>query len=298
MGPLGPPSGDPPALDDVAGWKAYAAEADGFMRTMLPESPAGFSGSVEERTVGECTVYVATPDAVGADDRRVYLDIHGGAWILGGGDLCRRTATMAALQTGARTWAVDYRMPPDHPFPTPLDDCLAAYRALLEERRPEEIIVGGASAGGDLTGALVLRAPDEGPRLPPALVINTGAFDLTGAGDSMQTNAGLDTLLDGGDSAAMSLYAGGHPLDEPYISPLYGDLTGFPPTILLTGTRDLLLSDNVRMHRALRRAGVDAELHVWEAAAHGGFLGMAPEDQERFGEVRRFVDRHWATVPA
>ena len=80
---------------------------------------------------------------------------------------------------------------------------------------------------------------------------------------------------------------------DPYISPLFGDLSGFPPTILLTGTRDLLLSDNVRMHRRLRAAGVDAELHVWEAAGHGGFLGMAPEDAERFGEVRRFVDEHW-----
>jgi len=299
MGRLGPPArGESPALDDVAGWKAYVAEADGFMRTMFGAAGDDFPGTIEERTVDECTVYVATPDSVGADDRRAYLDIHGGAWILGGGDLCRRTGTMAALQSGARTWAVDYRMPPDHPFPTPLEDCVAAYRALLEERRPEEVIVGGTSAGGNLAGALVLRARDEGLPLPAAVVINTGAFDLTGASDSWQTNAGLDNLLDGGDSSAMSLYAGGHPLDEPYISPLYGDLTGFPPTILLTGTRDLLLSDNVRMHRALRRAGVDAELHVWEAAAHGGFLGLAPEDQERFGEVRRFVDRHWATVTA
>jgi acetyl esterase/lipase len=298
MGRLGPPAGEPPALDDVAGWKAYVAEADGFMRTMLPETPAGFTGSIEERTVGECTVYVATPDAVRADDRRVYLDIHGGAWILGGGDLCKRTGAMGAVQTGARTWAVDYRMPPDHPYPTPLDDCVATYRALLEERRPEEVIVGGASAGGNLAGALVLRARDEGLPLPAAVVINTGAFDLTAASDSWQTNRGLDNLLQGGDTSQMELYAGGYPLDDPYISPLHADLTGFPPTILLTGTRDLLLSDNVRMHRALRRAGVDAELHVWEAAAHGGFLGMAPEDQERMGEVRRFVDHHWATVTA
>jgi acetyl esterase/lipase len=170
--------------------------------------------------------------------------------------------------------------------------------ALLEERRPEEVIVGGASAGGNLAGALVLRARDEGLPLPAAVVINTGAFDLTAASDSWQTNRGLDNLLQGGDTSQMELYAGGHPLDDPYISPLHGDLTGFPPTILLTGTRDLLLSDNVRMHRALRRAGVDAELHVWEAAAHGGFLGMAPEDRERMGEVRRFVDHHWATVTA
>ena len=94
----------------------------------------------------------------------------------------------------------------------------------------------------------------------------------------------------------MLLYAGGHDLKEPYLSPLYGDLEGFPPTILLTGTRDCLLSDNVRMHRALRAAGVDASLHVWEAAGHGGFLGMAPEDAERGTEIRRFANEVWVRV--
>lgn len=84
-------------------------------------------------------------------------------------------------------------------------------------------------------------------------------------------------------------------LEHPYLSPLNGDFTkGFPPTILTTGTRDLLLSDTVRMHRALRRAGVAAELHVTEAGGHGGFLGMAPEDHEIMAETRRFVQRHWS----
>ena len=197
MGPLGPPSGDPPALDDVAGWKAYVAEADGFMRTMLPRARRASAARSRSATVGECTVYVRDARCGGPDDRRVYLDIHGGAWILGGGDLCKRTAAVGALQTGAAPGGVDYRMPPDHPYPTPLDDCLAVYRALLDERRPEEIIVGGASAGGNLAGALVLRARDEGLPLPAAVVFNTGAFDLTGAGDSWQTNLGLDYLLRG-----------------------------------------------------------------------------------------------------
>ena len=81
---------------------------------------------------------------------------------------------------------------------------------------------------------------------------------------------------------------------HPYLSPLFGDLAGFPPTILTSGTRDLLLSDTVRMHRALRAAGVDADLHVWEAGSHGGFLQMAPEDAERTTEVRRFAERCWS----
>ena len=189
-------------------------------------------------------------------------------------------------------WSVDYRMPPDHPFPTPLDDCLAAYRALLEERRPEEIIVGGASAGGNLAGALVLRARDEGLPLPAAVVFNTGAFDLTRRRRQLaherRTRQRPRRLR---RRRACTLYAGGHDLGTRTSRRCSATSRGFPPTILLTGTRDMLLSDNVRMHRALRAAGVDAELHVWEAAGHGGFLGMAPEDADRAAELRRFAER-------
>jgi epsilon-lactone hydrolase len=294
MGRLGPPPREYPALDDVAGWKGYVAESDGFVRSMVGDPAAGFAGVVEERDIGPCPLYVVVPDGVSGNDRRVYLDIHGGAWVLGGGDLCQMTAIMGAKAVRARTWSVDYRMPPDHPFPAPLDDCLSAYRLLLDERRPEEIIVGGASAGGNLAAALVLRARDEGLPPPTAVLINTGAFDLTGSGDSWQTNEGLDNVLSGSAAPCIDLYAAGTDLRHPYISPLFGDLGGFPPTILMTGTRDKLLSDNCRMHRALRAAGVDAELHVWEAAGHGGFLGMAPEDADRYGEMGRFADKHWA----
>ena len=137
----------------------------------------------------------------------------------------------------------------------------------------------------------------KGLPLPAAVVFNTGAFDLTGAGDSWQTNNGLDNMLDGSASPCHRRSTpASHDLRDPYISPLFGDLRGFPPSILLTGTRDMLLSDNVRMHRALRAAGVDAELHVWEAAGHGGFLGMAPEDADRYGELRRFAERHWSAA--
>jgi monoterpene epsilon-lactone hydrolase len=86
---------------------------------------------------------VVTPDSVAEDDPRVFFDIHGGAWVLGGGNLCKRTTIASANAIGVRSWAVDYRMPPDHPFPTPLDDCLTAYRVLLDESHPGEIVVGG-----------------------------------------------------------------------------------------------------------------------------------------------------------
>ncbi len=125
----------------------------------------------------------------------------------------------------------------------------------------------------------------------------TPGVDLTASGDSLQTNLGLDPLITASSSPAFGLYAAGHDLTDPYVSPLFADFTkGFPPTILTTGTRDMLLSDTVRMHRALRAAGIAADLHVTEAGGHGGFFGMAPEDREIEAEVRRFVDRHWAAA--
>ena len=168
------------------------------------------------------------------------------------------------------------------------------YRAILAEHRPGDIVVRGGSAGGNLAAALILRARDEGLPLPAGVVLQTPATDLTASGDTFSTNLGLDNVLTGRFDGPMELYTAGADPRHPYLSPLFGDLAGFPPTILTSGTRDLLLSDTVRMHRALRAAGVDADLHVWEAGSHGGFLQMAPEDAERTAEVRRFAERCWS----
>ena len=126
----------------------------------------------------------------------------------------------------------------------------------------------------------------------------TPEIDLTEGGDSFQTLLGLDTALTSSLMPANLLYAGGHNLADPYISPLFGDFSkGFPPTLLQSGTRDLFLSNTVLMHRALRRAGVAAELHVFDAATHVMFMaGLEADDRKR--EVRQFVNRHWRRTAA
>ncbi|MGD0747236.1 MAG: alpha/beta hydrolase [Acidimicrobiales bacterium] len=283
-----------PALEDVDGWRAMIAAYEETVGAILGDRVSNAPVETDERDFGDFVAYMITPIGLADDDRRVYLDIHGGGFINGAGESCRAMGIGTALRVGARVWTPDYRMPPDHPFPAALDDCMAVYRMLLGERRPDEIIVGGASAGGNLAAALMLRARDEGLALPAAVVLLTPGSDLTGSSDSLQTNLGLDPLLRGDGMPAFLLYAGGRDLTDPYLSPVFGDFTkGFPPAILTTGTRDLLLSDTVRLHRALRAAGVPAELHVTEAGGHGGFFGMAPEDEEITREIRRFVDAHW-----
>lgn len=200
---------------------------------------------------------------------------------------------------GFRVISVDYRMPPTAYFPAALDDAVAVWRAALRDHDHRKMAIFGSSAGGALTLATILRAKAEGLPLPAAIAPGTPMADVTGVGDSFQTNAFVDNTLvapGGFCDAATRLYANGHDLRDPLLSPVYGDVSGFPPTILTTGTRDLLLSNTVRMHRRLRQAGVDAVLQVFEGQAHAHYYRdvTAPESREAFSEIAAFFDTHLA----
>ncbi|HEX7873297.1 MAG TPA: alpha/beta hydrolase [Sphingobium sp.] len=282
-----------PEQGDIDGWRALIARMDAVGEVGLTMMSQHIPGTVEERDVDGVRVFVATPEGVGEDDPSVYLDIHGGALLWGGGESCRALAKVMAAMFGARVWSVDYRMPPEHPFPAGVDDCVTVYRALLRQGDPRHIIVGGPSAGGNIAAAAILKARDEGLPLPAAAVLMTPEIDLTESGDSFQTLLGIDTALTSSLMPANLLYASGHDLTDPYVSPLFGDFTkGFPPTLLQSGTRDLFLSNTVLMHRALRRADVEAELHIFDAATHVMFMD-GPESEDRTREIRTFADRHW-----
>jgi len=288
-----PPGSGYPALDDAEGWRQYIAASDEMItQVYFKRAPEG-TCSYRELQEGEAHGYEIVPDGLPAGDRRVHLDIHGGALIMGGGEVCKGMSTVSALRLAARTIAVDYRMPPDHPYPAGLDDCLAFYRALLRDHAPYEIIVGGGSAGGNLCAAMLLRARDEGLPMPAAAVLVSPEADLTESGDTFRTNAGIDSM--GTLMQANLLYAAGADLADPYVSPLFGDFSkGFPPTLITAGTRDLFLSNAVRLHRKLRAAGVPAELHVLEAAPHGNFGGGTPEEAELDREIRSFCEAKWS----
>ncbi len=281
-----------PALDDAEGWRQHIAAGDrGILENYLAHVP-DIAGKISEVREGEARGFEIVPEGVAPDDRRVYLEIHGGALIMGSGAVCRKMAMATAALHQVRVVTVDYRMPPDHPFPVGLDDCVAFYRMLLRDHAPGEIVVGGGSAGGNLTAAMLLKARDLGLPMPAGAVLSTPEVDLTESGDSFQVNAGIDAM--GSLMQANLLYAAGESLSHPYVSPLFGDFTkGFPPAIVSAGTRDMFLSNAVRLHRALRKAGVPAELHIVEAAVHGAF-GGAPEDAELAAEFKAFCERCWA----
>lgn len=281
-----------PATDDTDAWLALAEEANRSTARRFPIDELFVT--VEDVEVDGVTVYAAQPHAAAKQTAGpLYLWMHPGALLVGGGDACRATTARTAVSTGMLTWGVDYRMPPLHPYPAALDDAITIYRKVLQDRAPARVTVGGDSAGGNIAAALLLRAKDEGLLMPAALVLNTPQVDLSESGDTFQTLDGVDNVLRSTRRVNL-LYAAGADLQDPYVSPLFGDLSGLPPTFLQSGTRDLFLSNTVRMHRRLRAAGVEADLHVFEAMPHGGFGGATPEDHEHAAEQRRFLAKRGA----
>ncbi len=283
-----------PELSDTAGWDEWIGTLNELSeQAFLSSIPPASMLQHESFRVGEIDNYVLTPThASTAEDSPLFIFIHGGGLVLNGGAYSWREAIPHALGRNGVTWSPDYRMPPHHPFPTGLNDLVDVYREALKVRAPEQIIVSGASAGGNLAVALMLRLREEGLPFPAGLVLLSPHVDLTESGDSFITVAGIDPALTMSLKPASILYADGEDLTHPLLSPLFGDLHGLPPTYLQSGTRDLLLSSTLRLHRSLLSAGVHAELHVFDAMPHVAFTGSTPEDEEALAEARRFEAVH------
>jgi monoterpene epsilon-lactone hydrolase len=286
----GVPYSEEPDPSDIEAWRQYAAQGNAMMAEMTKAMAAPFAVGIVSHDLDACTLYEIAPEQVDpALDTAVVYYLHGGGFTVGGGISAAYAPASLAAMWSIRVFSVDYRMPPDDPFPAGLDDAVNGYQELLKRYLPERIVVYGTSAGGGLAAALILKIRDMGLPLPGGCVLHTPEADLTESGDTFETNDTIDHVIKHRLTKSIALYAGAHPLTDPYLSPVLADFsTGFVPTHLTSGTRDLFLSNTVRLHRALRRAGVEADLHVFEAMPHGGFFG-APEDAELLAEQGRFV---------
>ena len=253
---------------------------------------------IEPSTIAGVRAYTLTPDDIPERNRnRLLVHVHGGCYVLNPRLAALPEALLLAGFARMKVIAVDYRMPPEAYFPAALDDAMAVYKAATAMVPPANLGVFGSSAGGALTLEMMLRAKQDGLPMPGAIAPGTPMSDLTKQGDTFQTNALVDNVLvspDGFCDAATRFYAKGHDLADPMLSPVYGDLHGFPPTILTSGTRDLLLSNTVRVNQKLRQAGVDTRLQVLEAQSHAQFYrdDRIPEVQEAMGEIAAFFDAH------
>ena len=282
-----------PDLADKPGWRKYIDGMNQMITGQTSMLAQPYPADSIAHKLSASTLYEVKPKTLQAkNEKRAILFAHGGGFVLGGGMAVVYAAQPMASLAQTRIYSLDYRMPPDYPFPAPLDDVVEAYRWLLERYEPENIAFWGGSAGGNLAAAAILKARDVGLPMPAACALQSPAVDCTESGDSYETNRMLDILLKERSPQLFTLYAGGHDLRDPILSPVFADYSqGFSPTILVSGTRDLLLSSTVNLHRALRRAGVEAELHIWEAMCHMPFIG-APEEKEVMMEQICFLRKH------
>jgi len=223
------------------------------------------------------------------DRSRVLLNLHGGGFATDSGSLTENIP-IAALG-GVEVVAVLYRLAPEHPFPAAVDDALAVYRALLAKHDPRDIGVYGTSAGAVIGPQLMMRLKAESLPLPGVLGVFSGEPDLVGTADSLRIFASLAEAKALAD--AKWAYVGAADPHDPLVSPIHGDLSGFPPTLCLSSERDILLSGTANLCRALSDAGVDAELVVYDALPHAFWSVMlAPESDDAFRRMSSFLTRH------
>lgn len=282
-------------------WKPIVeALAAGAIKNFIPGLREQMKVKYEATTIDGVKAFIVTPAAIApGNENRIIIHMHGGCYVLSPGEAGLPEALMMAGFGGFKVIAVDYRMPPTAYFPAALDDGITVYKSLLKTSPAKNIGFIGTSAGGALVLEMGLRARQLNLPMPGAIASGTPMSDVTKVGDTFYTNELVDNVLvsrDGFCDAAAKVYANGHDMKDPLISPVYGDYKGFAPTILTSGTRDLLLSNTVRVHRKLRDAGVESFLQVFEGQSHAHYLRdpNAPETKAAFGEISGFFDKHLA----
>jgi len=283
-----------------------------LMKPGVDRLRAAFPVTIRSETVGRVGVDVVLPaEGVSARNRdRVLINLHGGGMTWGGGYGGQQESIPIASLGRIKVVSIDYRMAPRHAFPAASEDVAAVYRELLKVYRPQSIGIYGCSAGGNLTAQSVAWFQKEGLPRPGAIgLFGAGmtpfpgdsdifAVVLGGLGGVPLTAERLENVRPG-NQRPTSGYLRGADLSDPLVFPANspGVLRKFPPTLLISGTRDLRLSQTVRDHAQLWKAGVDARLHVWEGAPHCSFAQpvvdpTVPETREAWEVIVKFFDAH------
>jgi monoterpene epsilon-lactone hydrolase len=258
------------------------------MEMLIPRPPAD-TRTTPVDAGGVPAEWVVTPAS--RDDRQL-LFLHGGGYRLGAPSTYRHFTWRLVTAARAHLLALDYRLAPEHPFPAALDDALAAYNWM--QAGGLRTLVVGDSSGGGLALALLLKLRDKGLRLPAAAVALSPWTDLALTGPSLERNAAADPMLNADDlpKFAADYLAGADPRN-PYASPLYGDLTGLPPTLIHVGDDEILRDDAVRMAEKMRAAHCRVELQVWPRMPHGWHLlaPVLPEAKFAIAGIGEFIER-------
>jgi monoterpene epsilon-lactone hydrolase len=261
----------------------------GMQKAMGAELLKRYEVRVTESNIAGVPVRIVYPKGTAALGKGpVLLNLHGGGFQLDSGSLTE-TIPIAAL-TGLPVVSVLYRLAPEHPYPAALDDALAVYGALEKDRPADRIAAYGTSAGAILGGELIAALAARKKPMPAAFGFFSGTADLSTAGDSeswMPLPAKAQSVGEG-----LRDYIGTASLADPVLSPIHSDLSGFPPTLLVSSTRDFLLSQTAIFGRALLERDVDARLVVFDGLPHAFWAYMdIPESREANALMASFLKR-------
>lgn len=248
-----------------------------------PRQPTGPMKDTTMEVVDAGGVHAEWFSRQDSDAKRVVMYLHGGGYSIGSIESHRDFLSRLCADSGCRVLAVEYRLAPEHRFPTPIDDSLSAYRFLLAQGfSPEHIVIAGESAGGGLTLATLLSLRDAGEPLPAAGVLLSAWLDLQADGASMHVNNPYDYLTVNALRVYAQRYVNDGDLKHPLASPLYADLQGLPPLLIQVGGAEMLLDDSLRLADRAKEAGVKVDLEVWNDMIHA-FQMFAPivEDGRR-----------------
>ena len=207
----------------------------------------------------------------GSEASQVLLFFHGGGYCSGSIVSHRRMVTEAGRKAGRRTLAVGYRLAPEHPFPAALEDAVKAWRFLREQGiSHRDIAVGGDSAGGGLTLALLMHLRDAGMELPACGWLVSPWTDLTLSGTTLATKEAVDPLIHEGYLRELREAYLPKDMDrkDPRVSPLFANLSGLPPVLIQVGSDETLLADATRLAAALGAAAVVVTLEIWPHMIH------------------------------
>lgn len=283
-------------------------------RDLVVRARKRYAVNIEEQRIGGVRALVVTPKAgvAARNKEKILIELHGGAFFTGANAQAMLESIPVAAVGGFKVIAVDYRQGPEHRFPAASEDVASVYKELLKQHDPTDIGLFGCSAGGTLSAMAVAWFQKEGLPRPGAIGIFSSAAtagfndppEVRGAwgGDSRYTAPGLvgeaPWPLDATEvkfPAAASQYLKGIDLQDPLVSPGLHPavLEKFPPTLLITSTRGFDMSAAVQTHREMVKAGVDADLHVWDGVGHCFFVDVdLPESREAFSVMTKFFDQH------
>jgi epsilon-lactone hydrolase len=287
----------PPLSQPIATSRAYWGRINSARVRRMRQL---FAVTVRKSRIADVVAYTVSPTGgvALANEHRVLLNLHGGAFMWGADSGALVEAIPIAATGRIKVITIDYRQGPEHVFPAGSEDVAAVYRVLLEHYKPREIGIYGTSAGGILTAEAIAWFEDHGLPLPGAIGTFCGSVTV-GVGDS----AYVAPMLKGGTVPAHPLtisdlpYFKGARADDPEVMPGVSRkvLAEFPPTLLLTGSRDLLMSSEISSDNLLIEAGVAAELHVWDGMWHAFFVDPdMPESMQAYRVIVRFFGHHLA----